>query len=104
MDQKYVRVSLKREGFKFNKNLRLSWRKNRKFKLNQWLPNDCIELMKKKTLNLIENIKLVLVRQFRINCASAFLKILKLPRSISKFSKIAKVIYLKNCPNQTCDY
>ena len=50
MDQKYVRVSLKSEGFKLNKNLRLSWRKNRKFKLNQWLPNDCIELMKKKNI------------------------------------------------------
>ena len=63
----------------------------------------------KKTLNFMENIKLVLAikclgGKFGINCASAFLKILKLPRAISKLWKIAKVIYFKNCPNQTCDY
>ena len=43
---------------------------------------------------------------FGINCLSAFLEILKLPsktRAISKFSKITRVSYPKNCPNQTCD-
>ena len=38
--------------------------------------------------------------QFKINCPSAFLKIF----TISKFSKLTRVIYPKNRPNQTCDY
>ena len=43
------------------------------------------------------------------NCPSAFLKILKLPHwvkqaKVSKFSKITRVIYIKKCPNQRCDY
>ena len=45
--------------------------------------------------------------RFGINCPSAFLNILKMPRQnegISKFSKITRVIYLKNRPYQTCGY
>ena len=41
---------------------------------------------------------------FGMNSVSTFLKILKLrdkPKGISKFSKIATVIYPKNRPNQT---
>ena len=58
--------------------------------------------------NNVVNVKLVLVitclwGKFGINCPSAFLKILK-KSSISKFSKITRVIYLKNLPNQKYDY
>ena len=35
--------------------------------------------------------------ELRINCSSAFLK-------ISEFSKVTRVIYPKNCPNQICGY
>ena len=45
--------------------------------------------------------------RFGINCPSAFWKILKLhsfSRAISKFSKITRVIYPKNPPNETYGY
>ena len=46
--------------------------------------------------------------QFGINCPSAFLKFLfeklHFAWAISKFSKIARKIYPRYCPNQTCDY
>ena len=45
--------------------------------------------------------------RFGINCPSAFWKILKLhsfSRAISKFSKITRVIYSKNPPNETYGY
>ena len=53
-------------------------------------------------VTMIRNIKFVLVitclgGQFVINCPSE-------ARAISKFSKITRVIYPKNCPNETCDY
>ena len=40
--------------------------------------------------------------RLEINYPSAFLK--NLYFKISKFSKITRVIYPKNCPNQTCTY
>ena len=56
--------------------------------------------------------KLVLVitclgGQFGINCPSAFLKILWLPKLNEgnfKYSKITRMIYFQNFPNQACDY
>ena len=48
----------------------------------------------------------VFSRVIWINCPRPFLKILKLSkiRTISKFSKITRVIDPRNCSNQTCDY
>ena len=46
-------------------------------------------------------------RAIWVNCPCAFLKIwhcLSKTRTISNFSKIMRVIYPKNYPNQTCDY
>ena len=40
--------------------------------------------------------------RFEINCTSSFLKVLKI--IIAKVSKITRMIYPKDSPNQTCDY
>ena len=72
--------------------------------MNSELFPKTLEVTAKSFINTDLNGLIVLVitclgGRFGINCPSAFLKI-----SNSKFSKITRMIYPKNRPNQTCGY